>query len=164
MAAIQQVKYAYKSIAEFVKHVTDLPNQEEQVPVFPELVKGVDVEELPPKSCTPQSGASLNEGDSGRSGVSNLLNPKSDASPLKAITPDVSFSLHAESRSTEELFEENKATTKEQIQENIHANKIEQRQRSNAQDSDDSGGSVLEVSIGSSAYCYVCLTDFRFLG
>ena len=133
------MKYAYRSIAEFVKHVTDLPAQEEEVPVFPELVKGVEDEE---QAARPR------EGDSGRSVVSNLLNIKPDASPLKSITPDVSFSLHAESQSAEELFEENKAATKEQIQENIQATKIERRQRSEAQETDDSGGSVLEVRIG----------------
>ncbi|KAL5530703.1 hypothetical protein ACEPAF_6961 [Sanghuangporus sanghuang] len=96
----EAVKYAYHSIASFAKHVTQNPWCQRQGVNFPELVKdGSDVTESsissnlhPPPSMTTRIGNGM----------------KSLSSPL---------SFGSDSKSSTAIFDDNKATTKEHIQE-----------------------------------------------
>ncbi|KAL5508275.1 hypothetical protein ACEPAH_5894 [Sanghuangporus vaninii] len=96
----EAVKYAYRSIASFAKHVTQNPWYQSQGVDFPELVKdGSDVIDSS-VSSTPHDPPSMT------TRIGNGM--KSLSSPL---------SFGSNSKSSTAVFEDNKATTKEHIQE-----------------------------------------------
>lgn len=99
-----QVKYAYKSIAEFVKHVTEPVPESQPQPVFPELKIAVE----PP----PKAEGEIDEKDSFPSRV---------ASGLKSLS--IPFPGGSD-KSCASIYESSKAATKEQTQENPSLNRL----------------------------------------
>ena len=97
-----QAKYAYRAIAEFVKHVTEPVSESQPQPVFPELKVEPNVPKEPesiPKDTIP-------------SRISNGL--KSLSVPLTG----------GSDKSSSSVYESNKAATKEQTQEHPSLSKL----------------------------------------
>ena len=93
------MKYAYRSIASFAKHVTENPPRKGPCINFPELVKDdVDITETPVSSNQEQAPVTSRIGNG-----------------LKSLPSPLSFGSN--SRSSTAIFDDNKASTKEHIQE-----------------------------------------------
>lgn len=105
------MKYAYRSIAEFVKYVTNEHAVKEDA-TFPELQEGGQ-----------SSGAS---GQTSHRSGSNTPNDR-DRNGLKSLQVSISdrISSSLSGKSAADLFEKNKDDTKENVQENGDANKID---------------------------------------
>lgn len=104
---LHQAKYAYKSIAEFVKHVTDDSSRSEDDIAFPELTRnGIDLNECsntPDTQQPPPVSARIGNG-------------------LKSLSAPLNFGSSDKSSTT--IFDSNNATTKEHIQEHPSLNKL----------------------------------------
>ncbi|KAI5124948.1 hypothetical protein M0805_007375 [Coniferiporia weirii] len=111
-------KYAYQSIAEFVKHVTDKPHTESGNIAFPELRKdeptlnGAAESSIVPSETASEAAVSA-PGPTGNSlkSLSSSLGP-----PHSGLSQGDKSSTH--------LYEENKASTKEHVQEHPSLSKL----------------------------------------
>lgn len=115
-----QAKYAYKAIAEFAKHVIDNPEVvNEQEPAFPELKI---------EASTPSEDVEV-PSNSRSSGHTEQLMQAASAfgSGVKDLSSSIGSraGLSNESKSSQQLFEDNKATVKENIQEQSDLNRVQ---------------------------------------
>lgn len=134
-----QAKYAYKSIAEFAKHVIDHPHANEAHSVFPEMKVENDKkrEENDSPDCTEAQGT-----------AEHLLQAASAfGNGVKEISASVGSraGLSSESKSSQQLFEENKASAKENIQEQAELNRVEDVDSDQDEDEPQEGSRVVRI-------------------
>lgn len=92
------MKYAYRSIAEFIKHVTDEHDVEEGVPAFPELREGGQLDGASghashnPDSNSPREGST----DALSNGLKSISAPVSDV--ISSLSGKSATNLYEENR------------------------------------------------------------------
>ena len=115
------MKYAYRSIAEFVKHVTDEQPTKEGIPTFPEL-QNDNISDSDHEGAPNNSAGSSPKGDTK---ATDSLGPlKSLSAPVGQV---ISSSLSSSNKSGTELFDKNKEDTKEHVQENSDAYEVAEK-------------------------------------